>query len=124
MSDYSSELPIRSQLPGQVLPDDVIIKIGDAANPTTQLAAVDTFGSLSSIIKDVSGNAVTTEANGGLRALDVMTQASGSATGGTAANFSELAGGIYHTAPPTLTNGQQASLQLDVNGRLLVDALI
>lgn len=122
MSDYNSELPIRSQLPSQVNPDDVIVKIGDATNPTTQLTAVDTNGSLSSIIKDASGNAVTTELNGSHRALDVMTQNSGSATGGTAANFSGLAGGIHNSTPPTLTNGQQVSLQLDSAGRLLVDA--
>ena len=45
MADYNSETPIRSQLPGQVLPDDVIIKIGDATNPTTQMASVDVHGS-------------------------------------------------------------------------------
>lgn len=51
-------------------------------------------------------------------------QADGSATGGTAGLFSMLSGGIYNTTPPTLTNGQQVGLQLDVNGRLLVDAAI
>jgi len=120
VADYNSELPIRSQLPSQVNPDDVIVKLGDATNPTTQLAAVDTHGSQSAIVRDVSGNAVTTEANGAQRALDVMTQNSGSAVGGTAANFSSLAGGIYNTSLPTLTNGQQASLQLNANGYLLV----
>ena len=124
MADYNSELPVRSQLPGQVNPDDIIVKLGDATNPATQQAQVDTHGSQYTVLADVSGNYVTTEANGAQRALDVMTQASGSATGGTAANFSELAGGIYNSTPPTLTNGQQASLQLDNHGRLLVDANI
>ena len=124
MADYNSELPIRSQLPGQVNPDDVIVKLGDATNPATQQAVVDVNGSQATVIKDASGNAVTTEANGAFRALDVMTQNSGSAIGGTAASFSGLAGGIYNTTPPTLTNGQQAALQLDAAGRLLVDAAI
>lgn len=45
----------------------------------------------------------------------------GSAAGGTAGTQSDLAGGIYNTTLPTLTNGQQAALQLDSSGRLLVD---
>jgi hypothetical protein len=54
--------------------------------------------------------------------LLVFDAADGSATGGTAAGNSSLAGGIYNTTLPSLTNEQQASLQLDSNGRLLVDA--
>lgn len=45
----------------------------------------------------------------------------GSATGGTASSFSNLAGGIFNTTLPTLTTGQQASLQLDSSGRLIVN---
>lgn len=71
MSDAFGETPIRSQLPGQVLPDDVIVKLGDATNPTTQQAKVDTNGSQYTVIADVSGNDVTTQANGAQRALDV-----------------------------------------------------
>lgn len=120
MSDFNSELPVRTSLPGQVNSDDVIIKLGDATNPTTQQASVDTFGSQSSIIKDVSGNAVTTEANGALRALDVMSQSSGPVVPGTAASFSDLIGGQYNSTLPTLTNGQQSAIQVDNRGRLLV----
>lgn len=47
--------------------------------------------------------------------------ADGSPTGGTAGTKSALAGGIFNTAAPTLTNGQQASLQLDTSGNLKVD---
>jgi hypothetical protein len=43
----------------------------------------------------------------------------GSVAGGTAAANSELVGGVYNSTLPTLTNGQQASLQLDNSGRLL-----
>lgn len=45
----------------------------------------------------------------------------GSATGGTASSLSNLAGGIFNTSLPTLTTGQQASLQLDSSGRLIVN---
>lgn len=53
-------------------------------------------------------------------ALQSTTQ--GSATGGTAATASQLDGGIYNSSAPTLTTGQQAALQLDVNGQLRVTA--
>ena len=118
MPDIGSELPIRSQLPGQVLPDDVIVKLGDATNPTTQLASVDTFGSQSHIIKDASGTAITSVANGGVQALQVNIQSAGPVSPGTAANFSNLVGGQFNTVLPTLTNGQQAALQVDSHGRL------
>lgn len=42
----------------------------------------------------------------------------GSAAGGVAANQSSMAGGVYNVTPPTLTNGQQAGVQLDVNGNV------
>lgn len=40
----------------------------------------------------------------------------GSKAGGTAAASSMLAGCAYNTSAPTLTNGQQAAVQCDVNG--------
>lgn len=48
----------------------------------------------------------------------------GSATGGTAATASSLSGGIYNSAAPTLTNGQQAGLQLDSSGNLKIAGTI
>lgn len=44
----------------------------------------------------------------------------GSATGGTAGIASELVGGVYNSTTPTLTNGQQAGLQVDTRGSLRV----
>jgi hypothetical protein len=70
MADITSELPIRTQLPGQVGFDDVVIKVADGTT-STQLAAVDTHGSQQSTIADAGGNVVTSQANGGQRALDV-----------------------------------------------------
>jgi hypothetical protein len=49
-------------------------------------------------------------------------QSDGPVTPGTVASFSQLAGGQYNSTPPTLTTGQQAALQVDSAGRLLVDA--
>lgn len=45
----------------------------------------------------------------------------GSASGGTAATSSQLAGGVFNSAAPTLTTGQQASLQMDASGFLKVN---
>jgi len=65
MSDYNSSLPVRTQTNG-----DLAVFISDGTTPS-QVTAVDTHGSLSSMIKDSLGNAVTTQANGVQRALDV-----------------------------------------------------
>lgn len=52
-------------------------------------------------------------------ALDTTLSATqGSVTGGTSGTKSQLGGAIFNTSPPTLTNGQQASLQLDASGNL------
>jgi hypothetical protein len=48
-------------------------------------------------------------------------QADGPVSPGTAASFSILTGAVYNSSAPTLTNGQQAALQVDSSGRLLVD---
>lgn len=115
MSDFASSLPVRTENNG-----DVRVFLSDGTTPS-QFASVDTFGSQSSIIRDASGNAVTTQANGGQRALDVRSQSNGPVTPGTVANFSDLIGGQYNTVLPTLTNGQQSAVQVDSNGRILVN---
>jgi hypothetical protein len=48
-------------------------------------------------------------------------KADGPAAPGAASSFSLLSGAIYNSSPISLTNGQQASLQSDSAGRLLVD---
>lgn len=47
-------------------------------------------------------------------------QADGPVTPGAVASFSQLAGGQFNTALPTLTNTQQSALQLDSSGRLII----
>jgi len=121
MSDFSSELPIRSQLPGQVLPDDIIIKLGDGTNPTTQLAVVDAHGSQQNVLRDIYGNAIGDQSLSASYWLQVVSPANGPVSPGTAASYSILTGGVYNSAGVTLTTGQQASLQLDANGYLEVD---
>ena len=69
----------------------------------------------------VTANIGTT---GGLALDATVDETHGSATGGTAALQSDLVGGIYNATPPTLTNGQQASLQLDTNGNLKTTAIV
>lgn len=125
MSDYSpGELPIRSQLPGQVNYDDIIIKLGDATNPATQQAAVDANGSQFSVIKDSAGNLIGDQLLSTTYWLQAVTPANGPAAPGTAASFSDLVGGIYHSSPITLTNGQQSSIQLSAAGHVLVDTVL
>lgn len=47
-------------------------------------------------------------------------QADGPVTPGAVASFSQLVGGQYNTALPTLTTGQQSAIQIDSSGRLIV----
>lgn len=65
MADSNSSLPVRSENPL-----DLQFQLVDPVTPS-QRAVVDANGSLSTLLKDASGNAVTTQANGGQRALDV-----------------------------------------------------
>lgn len=71
MSDYNSSLPVRTQNNG-----DVVAKIGDGTTPSQQLA-IDSSGKITSKLNDGSGNAVTSQANGVQRALDVGINVSG-----------------------------------------------
>lgn len=77
------------------------------------VSAVTTVGNITGTITLPTGAA--TAAN--------QTSVQGSATGGTAATSSELVGAKYNSALPTLTTGQQASLQVDSSARLIVSPL-
>lgn len=55
-------------------------------------------------------------------AAAVATNGDGSVSGGSAGSKSILSGGVYNSSTPTLTNGQQASLQLNASGALLTSA--
>ena len=55
--------------------------------------------------------------------INIINAADGSVTGGTTGTKSQLAGGIFNTALPTLTTGQQAAAQFDSSARLIVAPL-
>lgn len=71
MSDFNSSLPVRTELPG-----DVVAKIADATTPSQQLA-VDASGRITTKMQDGAGNAVTSQINGAQRALDVGVNVAG-----------------------------------------------
>lgn len=62
--------------------------------------------------------ALSLDLAGNVRTLDA---ADGSVAAGTAGTKSHLIGGIFNSALPTLTNGQQAAAQFDSSGRLIVN---
>lgn len=97
----------------------------------TQTGGVDGSGNLRAFkvsttgVISVDGSAVTQPVSAASLPLPTgaataanQTSSQGSAGGGTAAANSLLMGGVYNTAAPTLTNGQQASLQFDSSGNL------
>lgn len=61
---------------------------------------------------------VGSDTNGNLLVKDY---ADGPVTPGAVAAASNLAGGQYNNTLPTLTSNQQVALQVDINGRLLVN---
>lgn len=67
-----------------------------------------------------AGTFAVQESGSALTALQLIDNPVGSSTGGSAGTSSALAGGIYNSTPPTLTNGQQAGLQLSSSGALIV----
>jgi hypothetical protein len=56
--------------------------------------------------------------------LQVTEPSIGPVAPGTAASFSSLAGGVFNTVAPTLTNGQQAALQLTAAGALITTTIL
>lgn len=116
MPDFNSSLPVRTQSNG-----DVVAFIADGTTPT-QLLAVDASGRLTIKLDDGVGNPINSQTLSASQWLQVTDPAIGPASPGTAAVFSELSGGIYNLVAPTLTGGQQASLQLSASGQLIVTA--
>jgi len=123
MADFTSALPVRTELVGQVVYQDAIFKLGDATNPTTQQAAVDTHGSQQNVLRDVSGNAIGDQLLSTTYWLQVVDPTVGPTAPGSAASYSGLAGGVYTAAGVTLTTGQQSALQLTAAGALQVSAV-
>jgi hypothetical protein len=70
----------------------------------------------SAVTQPISG---TVTSNQGTSPWVTKDQSDGPVTPGAVASFSQLMGGQFNTVLPTLTNGQQASLQVDSSGRLI-----
>jgi hypothetical protein len=79
-----------------------------------QTVQVDTVTGHPTEQKSTDGVALVSDVGGSA----AVTATTGSKTGGTAAASSMLVGGVYNTTLPTLTNGQQAALQLGTRGNL------
>jgi hypothetical protein len=114
MGDFNSSLPVRTQNPG-----DVAATMVDATTPT-QGAKVDTHGSQYGVITDVAGNTIADQLLSASYWLQTVMPSNGPAAPGAASVFSNLVGGIYNAVAPTLTTGQQASVQLTASGQLIV----
>lgn len=109
------------------------VQPGNTANTTPWLATIAQGGNSATVSAGgalkVDGSAVTQPISvAGTVAVTqsgtwtVATNGDGSASGGTAATKSLLSGGIYNSSAPTLTNGQQASLQLNASGALITSS--
>jgi hypothetical protein len=94
--------------------------ISDGTNVIT--AAISAYGTPPTGTEVMGVNAYITNiptVNQGTSPWIVKDQSDGPVAPGTVASFSQLSGGQYNSTLPTLTNTQQAALQLDVNGRLI-----
>lgn len=149
MSDFNSSLPVRTENNGDVaakIVDGTItsqaltvdaagkisVKLNDGAgNLVTSQAnggqqaldiGIDVGGvQIDPRVIRLLTSADTITAQQGTSPWITKDQADGPVTPGTVASFSQLMGGQYNTVLPTLTNGQQAAVQVDSSGRLLVN---
>lgn len=151
MADYNSSLPIRTENPGDVVakigdgttPSQqlsvdasgrIIVKLTDGSG-TAITSQVNGAQQALDVGINVAGVQVDPRAIRALTSSDVVTvdqgtspwvtkdQSDGPVTPGTVASFSQLAGGQYNSSLPTLTTAQQAALQVDASGRLLVGSI-
>jgi hypothetical protein len=105
-SDVNGKLLIGALAPGANA-------IGSVAINSALPAGANSIGS-------VTANIGTTN---GLALNSTLLNVQGSESGGTAATSSQLGGVVYNTSLPSLTNGQQAAMQSDSSGRLLVGSI-
>lgn len=94
------------------------VKITDGTNTATATATGELKVSVTQPLPGGTNNIGSV--NQGTSPWVTKDQADGPVTPGTVAPFSELIGAQYNTTLPTLTTGQQAALQADSSGRLLV----
>lgn len=87
-------------------------------------SALQTTGntSLSSIDTKLTGVSTAANQSTEITSLQLIDNMLGSVGAGTAGTGSALVGAVFNTTSPSLTNGQQAALQSDSTGRLLVSS--
>lgn len=151
MSDFNSSLPVRTQTNGDVvafLADGTtpsqLLAISSAGHISSNLfdgsgtaitSQVNGAQRALDVGIDVAGVQIDPRQIRALTSADVVSvvqstspwitkdQSDGPVAPGTVASFSQLMGGQFNTVFPTLTNTQQAAVQLDSSGRIIISPL-
>lgn len=89
---------------------------------TGQQVAIQLDSSGRIIIALPTGSATAANQTTEIASLQLIDNPVGSVAAGAAGTSSYLIGGVFNTALPTLTNGQQAALQLDSSGRVIISS--
>lgn len=86
---------------------------------------VDNFNinNISGTVSLPTGAATSTNQSTEITSLQLIDNPVGSVAAGVAGTSSFLIGGVFNTALPTLTNTQQAAIQLDSSGRLIISPI-
>jgi hypothetical protein len=100
--------------------------LGTAGSSSSDVISIQGISGMTAVKVDGSGVTQPISASAlplpsGAATASNQTSVQGSASGGSAGSLSLLSGGIYNSAAPTLTNGQQVSLQLNSSGSMKVD---
>lgn len=120
----SSDVPLVSQGTAAAAAGGWPVKLTDGTN-TTAVKAASTAPLATDpaavVVQSPNGNHATAANQATeITALQLIDNPVGSVAAGTAGTSSYLGGGVYNTALPSLTNGQQAAMQLDASGRHIV----
>lgn len=121
----SADVPLVSQGTAAAASGGWPVKVTDGTSTAAVKAASTAPGASDPalvVVQSPNGNhATAANQTTEITSLQVLDDVVGSKAGGTAGTQSSLAGGIYNTTRPTLTNGQQAALQSNSSAVLLVD---
>lgn len=113
MSDVFQPQPVRTLNPGDV--KEIMVD----ATTTSQGAKVDASGNQYAMVSNTSANPVPIQ-GGNSSAVLTSDAADGPVTPGSVATKSILVGVQFNTALPTLASAQQAAIQSDSSGRILI----
>lgn len=96
--------------------------VGGTAVPSSQ-SGVWNITNITGTITLPTGASTSANQTTEIASLQLIDNPVGSVGAGTAGTSSYLIGGVFNTALPTLTTGQQSAIQLDSNGRQIVAPL-